>query len=106
MLAPEGSRKHEGIIGPFKKGPFRMAMDIGYPVVPIFIDGAIRLNPGGSLIAKAGVITTTVHKPIPTDHWTLENMEDHIARIRAQYLAWTGITEEENQQHAGTKRRN
>jgi 1-acyl-sn-glycerol-3-phosphate acyltransferase len=105
MLAPEGSRKHPGIIGPFKKGPFRMAMDLNYPIVPIFIDGAIQLNPGGSLIAKEGTITSTIHDPISVEDWNLDNLEEKIAQVRARYLAWTGITEEENQRHAGTKRR-
>jgi 1-acyl-sn-glycerol-3-phosphate acyltransferase len=106
MLAPEGSRKHPGIIGPFKKGPFRMAMDLDYPIVPIYIDGAIALNPGGSLIAKAGTIVSTIHEPEPVTHWTLDNLEEHIAAMRARYLTWAGITEEENERHAGTKRRN
>ncbi|MFQ5632755.1 MAG: lysophospholipid acyltransferase family protein, partial [bacterium] len=30
LIAPEGTRKHEGLIGPFKKGAFRIALDLQY----------------------------------------------------------------------------
>ncbi len=61
MLAPEGSRKHPGIIGPFKKGPFRMAMDLGYPIVPVYFEGNRELSSGGSLFSKPG--TAIAHIP-------------------------------------------
>ena len=95
MLAPEGSRKHPGIIGPFKKGPFRMAMDLGYPIVPIYFDGNRELSSGGFLLTKSGTVTATIHPPIPTKDWTLENLDEHIASVRQRYLEWAGISSEE-----------
>lgn len=91
MLAPEGSRKHPGIIGPFKKGPFRMAMDLGYPIVPIYFEGNRELSLGGSLLAKSGNATAHIHKAIDTTHWTLDNLEERIAEVRKLYLNWAGI---------------
>ncbi len=91
MMAPEGSRKHPGIIGPFKKGPFRMAMDLGYPIVPIYFKGNRKLSKGGTLITKSGVLTAHIHEPIDLSHWTLENLEEHIAEVRKQYLLWAGV---------------
>ncbi|HKJ33188.1 MAG TPA: lysophospholipid acyltransferase family protein, partial [Balneolales bacterium] len=55
LVAPEGSRKHEGIIGPFKKGAFRMAMDLNYPIVPIYTAGADELCERDSIITKPGI---------------------------------------------------
>ena len=60
MVAPEGSRKHEGIIGPFKKGAFRMAIDLKYPILPIYFDGNNRLSVGGSMLSKSGSIPHAV----------------------------------------------
>ena len=94
MLAPEGSRKHPGIIGPFKKGPFRMAMDLGYPIVPIYFEGNRDLSKGGSLLAKSGKATAHIHPPIDTTGWTLENLEDHIAEVRNLYLNWAGVMDD------------
>lgn len=91
MLAPEGSRKHPGIIGPFKKGPFRMAMDLGYPIVPIYIDGARELSKGGALYTRPGTITAYVHPPVPTDDWSLDTLDEHITEMREKYLRWAGI---------------
>lgn len=88
MMAPEGSRKHEGIIGPFKKGPFRMAMDLGYPLVPIYFEGNLRLNPGGFLVTKPGNCTAHIHAPVSTEGWELENLDTHIENVRSQYLKW------------------
>lgn len=96
MLAPEGSRKHPGVIGPFKKGPFRMAMDLGYPIVPIYFEGNRELSSGGSLLSKPGKAVTHIHPPIDTSDWTLDNLEEHMRQVRNMYLGWAGIPEEED----------
>ncbi len=92
ILAPEGSRKHEGKIGPFKKGAFRMAIDLGYPIVPIYFDGNDRLSLGGSLMAKQGKITATIHSQIDTSSWEVETIEEHIEEVRNMYLDWAGVS--------------
>jgi len=88
FAAPEGSRKHAGIIGEFKKGPFRTAMDLGYPLVPIYFEGNQSLSEGGSLFTKKGSCTAHIYPPIPTDSWTLENLEEQIASVRSRYISW------------------
>lgn len=98
LLAPEGSRKHPGKIGPFKKGPFRMAIDLDYPIVPIYVDGARELSKGGSLFTRSGRVTVTIHPPVDTSHWSLDTLEEHIAEVRSKYLEWAGISAEEDQE--------
>ena len=95
LMAPEGSRKHPGIIGPFKKGPFRMAMDLGYPIVPIYFEGNRELSMGGTMITKSGCLTAHVHEPIDTSGWTLENLEDHILKVRQKFLKWACVSEDD-----------
>lgn len=94
LMAPEGSRKHPGIIGPFKKGPFRMAMDLNYPIVPIYFEGNRELSAGGSLLGKPGKATAHIHPAVDTSGWSLENLEDHIVKVRRKYLNWAGIDHE------------
>lgn len=96
MLAPEGSRKHPGIIGPFKKGPFRMAMDLGYPIVPVYFEGNRELSSGGSLFSKPGKTAAHIHPPVDTSGWTLGNLEEEMRAIRNNYLEWAGIPKEED----------
>lgn len=93
MVAPEGSRKHEGIIGPFKKGAFRMAIDLNYPILPIYFDGNNRLSVGGSMLSKPGTIEAHIHPPIDTTNWHLETIDDHIKEVRNLYLNWAGVVE-------------
>lgn len=94
LMAPEGSRKHPGVIGPFKKGPFRMAMDLGYPIVPIYFEGNRKLSKGGTLITKSGTLTAHIHPPIDTSDWEIKNMKQHIISVRKRYLKWAGVEED------------
>lgn len=93
MVAPEGSRKHPGVIGPFKKGAFHMAIDLGFPIVPIYFEGNQELSLGGSLLSKSGTINAHIHPPIDTSDWSKDTMDEHIAEVRAKYLEWAGVTE-------------
>lgn len=92
MLAPEGSRKHPGVIGPFKKGPFRMAMDLNYPIVPIYFEGNRKLSQGGFLLTRSGKITAHIHPPIDTSDWTLDNLDVKMDRVRNLYLGWAEVS--------------
>jgi len=92
-VAPEGTRKHEGVIGPFKKGAFRMAMDLGYPIVPIYFEGTRELSSGASLFARPGTIEAHIHPAIDTSGWTLETLPEQIDEIRKQYLVWAGVNQ-------------
>lgn len=85
LMAPEGSRKHEGRIGPFKKGPFRMAMDLGYPIVPVFFEGNQELSQGGSMIARPGKIHAHIFPPISTKGWAVDSVDLKIREIREFY---------------------
>jgi 1-acyl-sn-glycerol-3-phosphate acyltransferase len=91
LLAPEGSRKHPGIIGPFKKGPFRMAIDLGYPVVLVYFEGNRELSEGGLLLTRSGTCTAHIHPPIDTSDWKIETLEKHIKETRDRYLTWAGV---------------
>lgn len=95
MLAPEGSRKHRGVIGPFKKGPFRMAMDLNYPIVPIYFEGNRDLSAEDFLITKSGTCTAHIHPAIDTSEWTMEKLDIHIYDVRNLYLEWAGVENDE-----------
>ncbi len=95
MMAPEGSRKHPGIIGPFKKGPFRMAMDLDYPIVPIYFEGNRELSKGGTMITKSGHVTAHIHEAIDVSDWTVDNLHEHIKEVRQLYLDWAGVEDDD-----------
>jgi putative phosphoserine phosphatase/1-acylglycerol-3-phosphate O-acyltransferase len=85
-VAPEGTRSGTGRLGPFKKGAFRLAMAGGAPVVPIVFRNANDVWPLGTQFMRPGTVDVVVHPPIPTDDWTDETLDAHIAEIRGLYL--------------------
>lgn len=94
LMAPEGSRKHPGVIGPFKKGPFRMAMALGFPIVPIYFEGNRALSSGGSLVFKPGHVTAHVYPPVDTSGWSADTLDEHIREIRHRYLGWARVNQD------------
>lgn len=95
LMSPEGSRKHDGIIGPFKKGPFHMARELDYPIVPIFFEGNSELSPGAFMITKPGIIVAHIHLPIRLEKTEVRSLDIQIADIRSLYLKWSNSSVDE-----------
>jgi putative phosphoserine phosphatase / 1-acylglycerol-3-phosphate O-acyltransferase len=86
VIAPEGTRLDTTEVGPFKKGPFRIAMSAGIPIVPMVIRNAEVISARDSTTFNPGTVDVVVYPPIPTDDWTVENLPDRIAEVRQLYL--------------------
>ena len=86
MIAPEGTRLDTTEVGPFKKGPFRIAMAAGIPIVPIVIRNAEVVAARDSSTFNAGKVDVAVFPPIPIDDWTHDNLTERIAQVRQLYL--------------------
>ena len=86
LIAPEGTRLDTTEVGPFKKGPFRIAMSAGIPIVPIVIRNAEVVAARDSSTFNPGTVDVVVYPPIPIDDWTHENLVDRIAEVRQLYL--------------------
>ncbi|GBG37474.1 HAD-IB family hydrolase/lysophospholipid acyltransferase family protein [Mycobacterium montefiorense] len=86
LMAPEGTRLDTTEVGPFKKGPFRLAMAAGIPVVPIVIRNAEIVAARNSTTINPGTVDVAVFPPIPVQDWTVETLPDRIAEVRQLYL--------------------
>jgi putative phosphoserine phosphatase / 1-acylglycerol-3-phosphate O-acyltransferase len=86
VIAPEGTRVDTTEVGPFKKGPFRIAMAVGIPIVPIVIRNAEIIAARNSTTMNPGTVDVAVFPPIPVDDWTLDTLPEHIAEVRQLYL--------------------
>ena len=86
VIAPEGTRIDTTGVGPFKKGPFRIAMAVGIPIVPIVIRNAEIVASRNSATINPGTVDVAVFPPISVQDWTLETLPEHIAEVRQLYL--------------------
>lgn len=86
VMFPEGTRTPDGKVLPFKKGPFRLAMEAGVPIVPMALEGARNAWERGTLSVKPGKLTLKVGKPIPTAGLTSADRDDLIRRTRAAII--------------------
>jgi putative phosphoserine phosphatase/1-acylglycerol-3-phosphate O-acyltransferase len=86
MIAPEGTRLDTTSVGPFKKGPFRMAMAVGIPIVPIVIRNAEIIAARNSTTMNPGTVDVAVFPPISVTDWTVDTLSDRIAEVRQLYL--------------------
>ncbi len=86
MIAPEGTRLDTTSVGPFKKGPFRIAMAAGIPIVPIVIRNAEIIAARNSTTMNPGTVDVAVFPPISVSDWTLDVLSDRIAEIRQLYV--------------------
>lgn len=65
LIFPEGGRTHDGRLGRFKPGAFRLACSAGAPVLPVTIVGGHESWPPSRLFPRPGRITITYH-PLET----------------------------------------
>jgi len=86
VIAPEGTRIDTTEVGPFKKGPFRMAMAAGIPIVPIVIRNAEIVASRNSTTINPGTVDVAVFPPISVDDWTVDTLPERIAEVRQLYL--------------------
>ncbi|HYO00473.1 MAG TPA: HAD-IB family hydrolase [Mycobacterium sp.] len=86
LIAPEGTRLDTTEVGEFKKGPFRIAMAAGIPLVPIVIRNAEVIAERNSSTFNPGSVDVAVFPPISVDDWTTANLSERIAEVRQLYL--------------------
>lgn len=56
VLFPEGTRSSGDLLGPFKKGPFHLALKAQVPVVPVAISGSSAVLPPRSMRVRPGPV--------------------------------------------------
>jgi 1-acyl-sn-glycerol-3-phosphate acyltransferase len=85
LFFPEGTRSPNGEIQAFKVGAFKLASEIGVPVVPLVIDGTRNLLPKGSrLIGRSVQVTVNVeasHQPKGQDPASIQAFVEEV-RLR------------------------
>jgi len=76
IFFPEGTRSKDGSLGRFKKGAFKMAIDLKLPILPITIIGTKEILPPNTLDLFPGKGLMIIHKPIDTTGYTDNNLDE------------------------------
>jgi len=85
VFFPEGTRSRDGVLGPFKKGAFVTAIELGLPIVPIACRGSETIMPaGGYLSILPGEMELVILEPVATEGLTYEQRDALAAQIRAR----------------------
>ena len=83
LFFPEGTRSRSNQMLPFKKGAFRMALDLQLPILPITIQGTRDILPSDTTDLYPGRATMIIHPPIPIEEYDHDNIDELMARTRA-----------------------
>lgn len=79
---PEGTRSRNGGLLPFKKGAFRMAVDMELPILPVTIVGTHNLLPRDTMHFKPGRARLVIHPPVETAGCGQEEIPGIMQQVR------------------------
>jgi 1-acyl-sn-glycerol-3-phosphate acyltransferase len=82
IIFPEAKRTRDGQIGEFEDGGFRLAQQLGVPIVPVSLVGSIRHLRTGDWILYPATITVYLHDTIETKGMKKEDVPALKQRVR------------------------
>jgi 1-acyl-sn-glycerol-3-phosphate acyltransferase len=82
IFFPEGTRSRDGRLGSFKKGAFRMALDLGLPILPVTLIGTRQVLPADSVDLLPGAARLVIHPPVAIDGFDTDTLQDLMDRVR------------------------
>jgi len=82
LFFPEGTRSRSGRLGPFKKGAFKMALDLDLPILPITIRGTRSILPPDTLDIFPGRADLIIHPPVNIQEYHDDNLNVLVDKVR------------------------
>jgi len=76
VFFPEGTRSVSGELGIFKRGAFKIAIDLGLPLLPLTVTGTKEILPTGALNILPGKVKLIIHEPIDIKGYNEENIQE------------------------------
>lgn len=72
IIYPEGTRSMTGKLQPLKHGAAMLSVELGLPIVPVYIDGTYRAWPKGKLFMKPTPIKVNIDAPLYPEEFKAE----------------------------------
>lgn len=82
VFFPEGTRSKTGEMGVFKRGGFKLAIDLGLPILPVTVINTRSVLPASSLNLNPAFVKMIIHEPVSIKGFTDENMPELIQKVR------------------------
>ena len=87
-IAPEGTRSTTGELGKFKRGGFQLATEAGLRILPVIVDGTLRIHRAGDRrVHKNQTVNVTIRPPIDAPAYGRERTDELLAFTREVILA-------------------
>lgn len=84
LIFPEGTRTRDGLVHRFRPGAFRLAQELGIPVVPTAVTGMFEvLRTGSRLMRPGGRVTVYCDAPVTTAGLSRSDVPDLADRVQA-----------------------
>ena len=87
LIFPEGSRSRDGLVKPFKKGGFHLAIKSGCDLVPLSIIRSRDIVLKGSLRINKGTIGLNIGSPISVKDCSKKDLKELIKRTRETVIS-------------------
>jgi 1-acyl-sn-glycerol-3-phosphate acyltransferase len=82
-IAPEGTRSETGRLGPFKSGGFRMALETGYRILPVAINGTRHVLPARTAVVHCGKrVDVAILPPIDPKPFGMDRRKELMSEVR------------------------
>ena len=82
IIFPEAKRTRDGHIGEFADGGFRLAQQLGVPIVPVSLVGSVAHLRTGDWMLRPATITVLLHDTIETEGMRKEDVPALKERVR------------------------
>eukprot|EP00899_Mesostigma_viride_P016757 jgi/Mesvir1/25082/Mv04868-RA.1 len=82
VIFPEGTRSADGRLLPFKKGAVHLAIQTGFPILPVVLTGTHRGWPRKNpLLVTQYPLGVNILPPIDTTGWQVDTVDEHVETI-------------------------
>jgi 1-acyl-sn-glycerol-3-phosphate acyltransferase len=103
-IAPEGTRSVDGALAAFKRGGFHMAIDAGLRILPVAVDGTLRvLRAKETQVHKGQTVRVVIRPPVEVSSYGRARTDELVAAVRVSIVqGLKESTAQENPPQEGT----
>ena len=90
IILPEGTRTLDGKLKPFKRGPFLLAKNVRFDIVPIVLQGSYHVKRKGDPLIRPGTIICRLGKIIPLakiHQMKTEDLRPYVRQVMQEMMA-------------------